>query len=149
MKRHNSLIKLSKDHHQGLIVAQFVKRNAPAYHGLPTDTEGKRKYVLAFWKDDLRNHFGEEENILIPALSGADGMLDRLNKRVIDEHRLIENIIDELKQSKNSEDELDKFGTALNDHIRFEEREWFERIQETFSTDELNKIEEKLTGASH
>lgn len=132
-----------------MITAQFVKRNAPVYRGMPSDNEGKRKYVLTFWKDDLQKHFREEEKILIPAISGADEVLDRLNRRVLDEHRLIEKIIDELVKSKNLEDDLDRFGTALESHIRFEEREWFEKIQETFSTEQLNKIEQKLISASH
>ncbi len=52
-----------------------------------------------------------------------------------------------MEQSKNLYDNLGRFGMVLEKHIRFEEREGFKKIQETFSIEQLNKIEDKLTGA--
>lgn len=148
MKRHNSLIELSKEHHQGLITAQLVKKNAPDYNSLPSDCESKQNFVLSFWKDELQKHFWKEEKILIPEISGVDKQLDKLTKQVLEEHQLIEKILMELKQAENLESNLDKFGNALDNHIRFEEREWFEQIQETFSNDQLNKIKKEIEDTS-
>lgn len=104
--------------------------------------------MLTFWKDDLQKHFQSEEKILIPTISGVDEQLDLFTCRVLREHKLIEKILRELEQNVNIEYTLDRFGNALDEHIRFEEREWFEKIQETFNTDQLNKIEEKFKSAS-
>ena len=45
MKRHESLAPLSREHHEGLILAQLLKKGAPAYRGLPTDLAGKLSYA--------------------------------------------------------------------------------------------------------
>lgn len=141
MKRHKNLIKLSKDHHDGLILAQLIKKNSPPYKGLPTDTEGKREYTLNFFNLDLIKHFEAEEKILLPLVKGIDNELDRLLQLMIDDHRQVYKLIDDIKIGIEVEDTLDKLGNLLERHIRMEERELFDRIQNVCSDDILNQIQ--------
>ena len=57
MKRHPALHTLSHDHHQGLILAQQLKKGAPQYKGMPSTLVGKKDYTLSFYNDELVQHF--------------------------------------------------------------------------------------------
>lgn len=140
MRRHDSLIKLSKDHHNALIAAQVIKQNSPQYRGMPVDADGKKKYILKFWVDELVPHFSAEEKILIPAITSFNSNTDKLSQRVLDEHMMLVQIILELENDTDVERTLNNFGTALENHIRFEEREWFVQIQETIPEEILKEI---------
>ncbi len=141
MKRHKNLIKLSKDHHNGLILAQLIKKSSPPYKGLPTTSEGKKEYTLNFYNLDLIKHFEAEEKILMPLVNGIDNELDRLLKVMIDDHRQVNKLIDEIKIGNDVENTLDKLGYLLEHHIRMEERELFDKIQNVCSQDILNQIQ--------
>jgi len=144
MKRHNSLIPLSRQHHETLIVAQLIKKGAPVYKGLPEDIEGKREYLLNFFKADLVNHFEAEERILIPIVSGKNKELDLFNERIISDHKKIVNYIEEIGRQRNIKDNMNELGNLLSGHIRFEERIYFELIQKILPELLLNKLENVL-----
>ncbi|GAB6283726.1 MAG: hypothetical protein STSR0008_25290 [Ignavibacterium sp.] len=143
MKRHQCLIKLSKDHHQGLIVAQLLKKDAPKFRDLPDDLNGKTKYAINFYENELKNHFALEENILIPFILKRNKNIDVLCNQILEEHKVIFNKFEDIKNYFD-EDKLDKIGILLSRHIRKEERELFELIQENFSDEELNQLDEKF-----
>jgi len=144
MKRHKCLIKLSKDHHQGLIVAQLLKKDTPPYRDMPNDLNGKTKYALNFYENELKNHFALEENILIPFILNRNKDIDILCNQILEEHKIIFNKFENIKKYFD-ENQLDEIGNLLSQHIRKEERELFELIQENFSNEELNQLEEKFT----
>ena len=144
MKRHNSLIPLSRQHHETLIVAQLIKKGAPVYKGLPEDIEGKREYLLNFFKADLVNHFEAEERILIPIVSGKNKELDLFNERIISDHKKIVNYIEEIGRRRNIKNNMNELGNLLSGHIRFEERIYFELIQKILPELLLNKLENVL-----
>lgn len=145
MKRHKSLIRLSKEHHDGLILAQMIKKGAPQYKGMPSDSAGKKEYTINFFHNYLIKHFDDEENILMKNLQGKDSVLDELFKQMINEHIEIKILIEKIKSEKNYENYLDELGYKLESHIRMEERELFERIQNVIDEKTLNALEEKLT----
>lgn len=145
MKRHEGLIALSKQHHDALILAQLIKRNAPPYKGLPTDTKGKRQYTLEKFKEHLVPHFEAEELILIPFILGKDKKIDTLCSEILSEHKKIADIIEEIRIEKNVEDNLNELGELLSSHIRKEERKLFERVQEILSGEQLTKLRNELS----
>jgi len=148
MKRHPSLIALSHDHHHGLMLAQLIKKGAPQYEGLPKDIKGKIEHVKKSWDNELKLHFENEEKILFPAVKGKDKELDTLIAEILDEHVKIKLLVESLDESKNIEDTLDELGIALEQHIRKEERQVFQKIQLLFG-DELNKLIGKLTAVKN
>ena len=144
IKRHNALQPLSRDHHQGLILAQQLKKGAPQYKGMPSTLEGKKEYTQSFYNIELGNHFKNEENILFPFVKGKNEDVDKLIVEIISEHRKMEALINDLEKTDNLESVLDELGWLLEKHIRKEERELFVEIEKVLSEDELNIIAKKL-----
>jgi len=145
MKRHPALHPLSHDHHQGLILAQQLKKGAPQYKGMPSTLEDKKEYTLSFYKTELVKHFQDEENILFPAVKKKNAEVDRLIAEIISEHRKMESLVSELGKTKHLENVLDELGKLLEKHIRKEERELFVEIESVLNDKELNDISQKLT----
>ena len=149
MKRHPSLYQLSHDHHQGLILAQQLKKGAPQYKGMPSTLESKKEYAISFYKTELVKHFEDEEKILFPSVIKRDDEADRLIEEVISEHRKMESLINDLMKKSNVEDSLDEFGKLLENYIRKEERKLFPKMEEILSEKELIMIGEKLSSSKH
>jgi len=144
MKRHKGLYPLSHDHHQGLILAQILKKNAPKYKNLPDTIDGKVEYTINFYKVELVKHFRQEEEILFPVAKGKDKKIDLLIDEIISEHRKIESLVDSLKSKNNYENVLDELGNLLELHIRKEERNLFPEIEKILSEKELEFLAAKL-----
>ncbi len=144
MKRHPALHTLSHDHHQGLILAQQLKKGAPQYKGMPSTLEGKKEYTLSFYKTELAKHFEDEEKILFPFVKSKNEDVDNLIVEIISEHRKMESLIKDLEKTDQLENVLDELGWLLEKHIRKEERELFVEIEKVLSDDELKIIGTKL-----
>lgn len=144
MKRHNAIVQLSKDHQKGLMLAQLLKSNAPAYKGLPTDFVGKMSYAKEIFEFDLRKHFEDEEKILFPFIKGRDLECDKLIDELLEEHRFLSQKISQLNESENLVNDLDLIGRTLEQHIRKEERILFNRIQDLLNENELEILKRKI-----
>lgn len=139
MKRHEALAPLSREHHGALILAQLVKKGAPAYKGLPTDTDGKINYTVNFYKHDLILHFSKEEAIL-EKVRHADTDIERLTKEIISEHDTLKKRFLSLETAADKQTALDELGHLLEAHIRKEERILFPLIQEHCSEELLSQL---------
>ena len=148
MKRHQSLIPLSHDHHNGLVLAQrlILGRSKAPRSNWPIDRRQQVKRVIEFFKADLRQHFKAEEQHVFPAAveqlrGGAD-----LARQLIEEHDEMRAQIRELEQDSTTrlEERLSSFGQRLKEHIRKEEGILFERIQEEMDPAELEAIGVRL-----
>ena len=144
MKRHPALYTLSHDHHQGLILAQQLKKGAPQYKGMPSTIEGKKEFAISFYNTELVRHFEDEEKILFPSSSGRTEEIDRMISEIISEHRKMERLINALDNKDNLESTMDELGWLLEKHIRKEERELFVEIEKKLSDSELNSISDKI-----
>ena len=140
MRRHESLIPLSKQHHQALILAQLLKKDAPQYKGLPVDSAGKREYLLRKFKEHLVPHFDAEENILIPFLLGRNKRIDELSEEIIAEHKLIVDYVERIGRKEDLIENMNKLGHLISKHVRKEEREYFQLVQEVLPEKDLNKL---------
>jgi iron-sulfur cluster repair protein YtfE (RIC family) len=147
MKRHKSLIPLSQDHHNGLMLAQLIKKGAPEYKGLPSDINGKVQYTIESWENELKIHFLNEEKILFPSVKGKYSEIDMLIDELINEHKEIKQKIDKLKIQDDLQNSLNDLGNFLEKHIRKEERILFQKLQES-CLDELEEIEDKIMPAN-
>ena len=129
MKRNENIIPLSHDHHFGLLccwkIRQGLKKNI--------DLERIKKYIDYFWNHHLKEHFKEEEEILFPYLK------DEFSSRVAREHRDLELIFNEI-QKNTSVINLENFANLLDDHIRFEERQWFPHLEQNLTETQFIEI---------
>lgn len=121
IKRHPALVKLSKDHHFGLLLGWKVKK------GINNNIDASRiaNYILAFADAELLPHFNEEEEDLFSLLSSADNM--RLRAEA--EHAGIKQWLRQLKAGDYTLEDLVSFTEELSAHIRFEERQLFPYIE--------------------
>ena len=140
MKRHPVLADLSRDHHKALVTAQYIKKGAPTFRGMPVSLEGKKEYTLRFYKEHLVDHFLKEENVLFPAVQkiipGTRALIDEL----IGEHQAMKMLIQKLEEDDDSENTLNDLGFLLEAHIRKEERVFFQEIQEILTDDQFHEI---------
>jgi len=144
IKRHKSLQPLSRDHHQGLILAQILKKGAPVYKGMPSTIEGKKEYTLLLYNSELVRHFKNEEEILFPLVKGKNSEVNKLTEEIINEHRQINQLIIEVQSTNELERKLDELGRLLENHIRKEERELFPKIEKILTEVQLFELETKL-----
>jgi iron-sulfur cluster repair protein YtfE (RIC family) len=145
MKRHPSLAYLSRDHHQALILAQLLKKDSPAYKGLPTEIKEKAEYAIGFYKEELVEHFEKEEVIVIRNVQGVKTELDQLGQELIAEHKKLRDLFAEIKTTGDLTSHMDLIGNTLEQHIRKEERIFFPMIQEYCEEQLLEKIETLLS----
>lgn len=145
MKRHSALINLSREHHAALILAQILKKDGPNFKDLPSDDEGKRNYTLSFYRTNLVKHFHSEEEILFAFVDKQNSFLSEQTAQLIGEHKKLKNLIHQLSTTDNLEKALDKIGSLLEKHIRFEERIYFQKVQEIFSEKQLDELSSRFS----
>ena len=129
-KRHASLQPLSREHHQALLLCWKFRQ------GFAKGVEPERmmKYAGWFWTTYLAPHFKAEEDVFFPILAkDHPGIIKALKQ-----HK-------DLKAMFHSKDSdvaytLRQIAFELEQHIRFEERELFNDIQEKASPAQLEAL---------
>ena len=144
MKRHPALHPLSHDHHQGIILAQQLKKGAPQYKGMPSTLEEKKNYTISFYNNELIKHFEDEEKILFLLAKNRSPEIDVMITEIVDEHRKMENLVNEIQETNDLENLLNELGWLLEKHIRKEERELFPAIEKLLTEGELSELKTKL-----
>lgn len=139
MKRHETLAPLSRDHHEALILAQLLKKGAPAYKNLPTGPNEKAAYAVNFYINHLEKHFLQEETML-QKVKTYNRDIEKLTEEIINEHQYLKTIFLSLDKTENPAVTLDILGTALENHIRKEERILFPLIQQHCPAGILNTL---------
>lgn len=135
MKRHDSIIPLSREHHFGLLfcwkIRQGIKMQIPA--------ERIQPYIEYFWDNHLRRHFDEEETLLFTLLQGS------LVEQAISEHLHIKQLIESIICAKPAHHEkINVLADTLDNHIRFEERTLFPHMERELPTDKLMALGNQL-----
>jgi len=132
LKRHQALVSFSKDHHFALLLIWKIKQGL----GKAVSAERISNYVLAFFKEDLQQHFTEEEQLLFCKLPEDDA----LRHQAETEHKIIYQLVTAIQQNPNDIGLLQQFSDTLEKHIRFEERTFFNHLQHKIGTEELENI---------
>ncbi len=139
MKRHPSLTPLSREHHPVLILAQLLKKDTPAYKGMPTEPAAKAAYALNLFLTDMKKHFSKEE-LLLQKVAGLNTQIDKLTKEIVQEHQELASDFLAITSSRDRVNELDALGKKLEQHIRKEERELFPLIEQYCTGALLNEL---------
>lgn len=123
MQRHESLQPLSREHHQTL---RFARR----LQGGEADVDLRE--ALASHHAALQAHFAAEETIARQAIGQCPedetlaGQIERMQR----EHGQIERLIAEVLDGDGDQSSCHRLGELLVAHVRFEERELFNRLQD-------------------
>lgn len=126
MKRHPDLLQLSREHHGALKLARAARRAAESGDALELGETAQR--VVAQFAAELEPHFRVEERGMLLRLA-EDGQHD-LVQRTLSEHAELRRLEAALAQPDAAS--LLRFGDLLAAHVRFEERELFEAVQNQF-----------------
>lgn len=134
MKRHESIVILSREHHFGLLfcwkIRQGLNKQVPA--------ERIQPYVKHFWNNHLQEHFKEEETLLFTLME------DDLTERARAEHTQIIQFVTAVSNTPAQHELLNSLADALDNHIRFEERILFPHMEKELSEDKLVKLGDRL-----
>jgi len=140
IKRHQAIISFSKDHHFGLLLVWKIRQ------GLNKAVNAERisNYVLFFFKEDLEKHFKEEEQLLFNKLP----VDDVLRKQAEADHQSIYELVAAIEKKKDDAVLLNQLADELEKHIRFEERELFNHLQNNIKVDDLEEITKRFSNSS-
>jgi len=131
-KRHPALIPLSREHHDGLLLAWRLQQQRIAVLRLWShEPDWQRDYTLDFFNNYLNTHFKVEENILFKAASKSIPSETKIITKLVDEHKKMRAVISLLENTTERKlpTLLKKFGKMLEKHIRAEERKFFPLCQ--------------------
>jgi len=143
MKRDPALGSLSRDHHQALFVAQQLRR------ATEDSASDARAAFLAFWDGHGREHFRQEEDVLLPAYAGHGDAHHPLVARTLCDHVAIRHEADALaREPAATVAALHQLGARLADHVRLEERELFPLIERAMPTADLAALAAALERAA-
>ncbi|SDC06407.1 hemerythrin domain-containing protein [Niabella drilacis] len=136
MKRHESIVPLSRDHHHGLLCCWKIRQ------GIKKKVAVTRigAYIRYFWDIHLKDHFDEEEQWLFVAG-------DAQCAQAIAEHRRLQALQETIAANAVTGD-VEAFADLLDRHIRFEERILFPHLEQTLSAEKMAVIGTALE-ASH
>lgn len=130
MQRDLRLRSLSSDHHRALVMARKMDKACNAGEIDPAFVDEIKTFCL----DELKPHFTQEEESLLPALKRCGE--NELVERTLQEHARMMELATQLEQK----DALRQFSQLLKQHVRFEERTLFKISQEKLKDTDLDRV---------
>ncbi len=127
LKRDAALLPLSWQHQRGLRLARRI--------GLG---EADIDDVEHAWDTELDAHFSAEEELLFSYSEDAHVA------RVKDDHEWLRATYERLRSHPDDAPLLLAFGAVLKAHIRFEERVWFQALQDSLGRERLESLHERI-----
>lgn len=135
ISRHQALAPFSRDHYVGLVQARHLIKAADK------DDVSRRKALSEFvdaWDSDIAAHFRDEERLLAAVACPED------RHRLLTEHERLARLAAEARELRRQVDPdpaaLRDIGESLDDHIRWEERELFNRVQSKLTPEQLQEL---------
>jgi hemerythrin-like domain-containing protein len=147
LKRHPSLHPLSQHHHFALIQALEMRRAAEApEEKRQVAVERAAEKFVKFWHKTGREHFREEEEILLPAYARYTRLdQDPDVMRLLADHAEIRATVQDFEQRRKEKQAIPvqamaRLARLLHDHVRMEENEVFPRIERILGEENLNTM---------
>ena|SRR5579863_1805675 len=119
MKRHESLVALSHEHHDALMLAWRLRTGDLSKR----EPELRARHVNAFFEYRLVSHFKLEEELVFPAFRPVLGVEASLIDLLLSDHRELSAKAAAIKAGAH--DQVDDFCALLESHVRTEERQLF------------------------
>ena len=135
IKRSPQLAPLSREHHDGLLFAWKLRQGLAN----ATAVETMRSYCLWYFKHHMKQHFHQEEDILLKYISRDNPMAVQLKQ----EHDNIRELILSIN-NKPDTITIGMLADFITRHIRFEERILFNYLEANLPTEQLDDIRIKL-----
>ena len=140
MKRHETLIPLTHDHHH---VLKEVRHLKIATRGDATERLVQARAFLSFFDSDGVEHFRQEEDSVFPLVAGREEARESLTQALAEHgeiRMLVEALRVEVGRSDVRSERLLAVATKLEGHVRLEEKTLFPLIERLVSDHELRSI---------
>jgi hemerythrin-like domain-containing protein len=148
MLRDKSLIPLSRQHQHALALCVRIERASPIGDA---DLNAWQAEIAQQFQSETSIHFLAEEAILFPAGQRFHDLIP-LVEELLTDHAVLRELFAKAGARNMTAAEVSGFGRRLSAHIRKEERQLFERLQELMNQDELallgGDLEEALKDAA-
>lgn len=148
MKRHAALIGLSREHHRALVLARKLCRLESEDATSAQTTQQIADEVLNMWQTEIRAHFQEEEEVLLPMIARHIRPSNQpCVKQMLDDHAWLRVAVWDIEahlSDRTLVELLRRFGERLRAHVRLEEQEVFEFIQTICSEEDLTEMSLRL-----
>jgi len=143
MLRNKNLIPLSHQHQHALALCVRIERASPVSD---SDLDSWQAEVAQHVEHEIRIHFAAEEKVLFPvALKFPE--LQPLVDELLSEHATLRVDFAKAEARTMSAQDLLAFVQRLSAHIRKEERQLFEGVQERMSRPQLASLGSRLQEA--
>ena len=136
MLRDKSLIPLSHQHQHALALCVRLDR---AFQAGDVDTDAWMAELQQIFEQEIQGHFAAEEKLIFPAAEDFDDLRALVDELKQEHAAMRENFFRAIGRTLE-EDELRTLGTTLSSHIRKEERQLFEGMQQRMSAEALASI---------
>ncbi len=140
MLRDPNLIPLSHQHQHALALCVQIERGLRAD---PPDPQHWQEEIARLFENEIRFHFEAEEKVLFPFAERAPNLHDLVDELRVD-HVLLRRYATGAAARRLTVPELQLFAASLAAHVRKEERQLFESLQQLFSEEELSKAGAEL-----
>lgn len=137
MLRNKNLIPLSHQHQHAL--AFCVRIDKALANPAAMDTSVIQQEITALYEAELARHFEAEEKILFPAAEQVEDLASLVDELRV-EHGLIRRGVKRAGAKDLTVSDIQVFAASLSAHIRKEERQLFEAIQQQVSAEELDRV---------
>jgi hemerythrin-like domain-containing protein len=143
MLRNKNLIPLSHQHQHALALCVRIERASPV---ADADLDAWQAEIVELCRSEIEIHFVAEEQILFPVARELGELNSLVDELIADHSALRRDFI--LAESRTMRaDDLSAFARLLAAHIRREERQLFERMQQLMSAAELDDLGIRLAEA--
>lgn len=132
IKRHRALQGVSREHHHGLLLCWKIRTGLTKNISL----ERIKVYVDWFYTNYLVPHFELEETYIFPIVGNDHPWV----KKALSDHRRLIRLFTVTKADMKT---LGQIEETLEKHIRFEERQLFNHIQQVATDTQMNILAKK------
>ncbi len=143
MLRDKSLIPLSRQHQHALALCVRIDRASPV---AGSDLVAWQAEMAQLFQAEIAVHFAAEEQVLFPAARSFAELGGLVEELVVD-HAALRELFGRAQANELSAADLTAAAARLATHIRKEERQLFERLQELLNPPELSLLGTRLDEA--
>jgi hemerythrin-like domain-containing protein len=143
MLRDKSLIPLSHQHQRALALCVRIDRAQPIRNA---NLEVWQAEIEQIFEQEIKFHFSAEESVLFAAARRFPELIPLVEELTAD-HTSLRKLFFQAADRQMSPETLPEFAQQLSNHIRKEERQLFERLQQLMTSKELADLGTRLDAA--
>lgn len=136
MLRNKNLVALSRQHHHALALCVRLDR---ALQAGPVDAEPWQSEIVQHFEQEVSVHFAAEESAVFPVAARFDALRPLVDE-LLAEHAVLREMFAGAASRSLDNVRLADFANRFAKHIRREERQLFEGMQNAMSDAELDTV---------